>query len=60
VYFKEPGGVLFEIATDGPGFAIDEDPAHLGESLVLPPFLEEHRQKIETVLPAINLPTLTR
>ena len=36
VYFKEPGGVLFEIATDGPGFAIDEDRAHLGESLVLP------------------------
>jgi len=47
VYFREPGGVLFEIATDGPGFATDEDPAHLGESLALPPFLEPHRQEIE-------------
>ena len=43
VYFREPGGVLFEIATDGPGFATDEDPAHLGERLSLPPFLEPHR-----------------
>ena len=40
VYFLEPGGVLFELATDGPGFAVDEDPAHLGETLVLPPWLE--------------------
>ena len=47
VYFRESGGVLFEIATDGPGFATDEDPAHLGESLALPPFLEPHRQEIE-------------
>ena len=39
VYFREPGGVLFEIATDGPGFATDEDPAHLGERLALPPVL---------------------
>ena len=39
IYFREPGGVLFEIATDGPGFATDEDPAHLGERLSLPPFL---------------------
>ena len=37
VYFREPGGVLFELATDGPGFAVDEDAAHLGETLVLPP-----------------------
>src|SRR5690606_20632231 len=43
VYFLEPGGVLFELATDGPGFAVDEDPAHLGESLVLPPWLEPQR-----------------
>ena len=43
VYFKEPGGVLFEIATEGPGFAVDEDPAHLGESLVLPPWFEPSR-----------------
>ncbi len=55
VYFKEPGGVLFEVATDGPGFAVDEDPAHLGESLVLPPWLETSRAHIESVLPALTL-----
>lgn len=60
VYFKEPGGVLFELATDGPGFAVDEDPAHLGESLVLPPFLQPHREKIEAVLPTITTPQLSR
>lgn len=57
VYFKEPGGVLFEIATEGPGFSIDEDPAHLGESLVLPPFLEPQRQEIERVLPPLTMQT---
>jgi glyoxalase family protein len=56
VYFKEPGGVLFELATDGPGFAVDEDPAHLGETLVLPPFLEHHRAQIERVLPHLAMP----
>jgi glyoxalase family protein len=56
VYFLEPGGVLFEMATDGPGFAIDEDPAHLGESLVLPPFLEHRRADIERVVPPLALP----
>ena len=56
VYFQEPGGVLFEIATDGPGFAIDEDPATLGEHLVLPPWLEEHRGEIEAMLPPIKPP----
>lgn len=50
VYFREPGGVLFEIATDGPGFATDEDPAHLGERLALPPFLEPQRAEIEAGL----------
>jgi glyoxalase family protein len=60
VYFKEPGGVLFELATDGPGFAVDEDPAHLGESLVLPPFLQPYREKIEAVLPPITLPVPVR
>jgi glyoxalase family protein len=55
VYFKEPGGLLFELATDGPGFSIDEDPAHLGETLVLPPFLESSRQEIERVLPPLAL-----
>ena len=54
VYFKEPGGVLFELATDGPGFAVDEDPQHLGESLVLPPFLEPMRERIEAVLPELQ------
>lgn len=50
LYFREPGGILFEIATDGPGFATDEDPAHLGESLALPPFLEPRRREIEAGL----------
>jgi glyoxalase family protein len=50
IYFREPGRVLFEIATDGPGFATDEDPAHLGERLALPPFLEPHRKEIEAGL----------
>jgi len=54
VYFREPGGVLFELATDGPGFAVDEAPAHLGESLVLPPWLEPHRREIEANLPPLG------
>jgi glyoxalase family protein len=54
VYFKEPGGVLFELATDGPGFSVDEDPAHLGETLVLPPWLEAHRPAIEQALPPLS------
>jgi glyoxalase family protein len=58
VYFREPGGVLFELATDGPGFAVDEDPAHLGESLVLPPWLEGARSGIEDALPKLRLPEL--
>jgi glyoxalase family protein len=48
--------VLFELATDGPGFAVDEDPAHLGEALVLPPWLEARRGEIETALPALTPP----
>jgi Lactoylglutathione lyase and related lyases len=56
VYFREPGGVLFEIATQGPGFAVDEDPSHLGESLVLPPWFEPSRAEIERVLPTLTLP----
>jgi glyoxalase family protein len=54
VYFREPGGVLFELATDGPGFAVDEDAAHLGETLVLPPWLEPHRTTIEQALPPLS------
>jgi glyoxalase family protein len=46
LYFREPNGILFEIATDGPGFAVDEDEATLGESLVLAPFLEPRRAEI--------------
>ncbi len=53
VYFREPGGVLFELATDGPGFAVDEEAATLGESLVLPPWLEANRSAIEAVLPPL-------
>jgi glyoxalase family protein len=56
VYFREPGGVLFELATDGPGFAVDEDRATLGESLVLPPWLEANRDAISAVLPKLTLP----
>ena len=47
IYFREPSGVLFEIATLGPGFGVDEDPEHLGEKLILPPFLEQQREQIE-------------
>lgn len=56
VYFLEPGGVLFELATDGPGFTVDEDAATLGEHLVLPPWLEAHRKEIESQLPPIHSP----
>jgi glyoxalase family protein len=55
VYFLEPGGVLFEIATDGPGFTVDEDLATLGEHLVLPPWLEPHRKEIEDALPPLEV-----
>jgi glyoxalase family protein len=56
IYFREPGGVLFEIATDPPGFAVDEAPDHLGENLKLPPWLEKDREHIEEVLPSVHLP----
>jgi glyoxalase family protein len=54
VYFLEPGGVLFELATEGPGFTADEEPEHLGEQLVLPPWLEPQRDAIESALPALR------
>lgn len=57
IYFREPGGILFEIATDGPGFAQDEDPARLGEALALPPFLEPYRQQIEANLRPLEVGT---
>ena len=50
VYFREPSGVLFELATLGPGFGIDEDPEHLGESLILPPAFEHLRPQVEQEL----------
>jgi glyoxalase family protein len=59
VYFREPSGVLFEIATLGPGFAVDEDPDHLGERLVLPPRFEPLREELEATLTPINNPRET-
>lgn len=56
IYFREPGGVLFEIATDPPGFTLDETLAELGTHLKLPPWLEESRPRIEEALPDLNLP----
>ena len=56
IYFHEPGGVLFEIATDPPGFTVDESPEALGSGLRLPPWLEPRRQAIEARLPVLRLP----
>jgi glyoxalase family protein len=56
VYFREPGGVLFEIATDPPGFAVDEPLETLGEHLMLPPWLEYGRSRLEKKLPPLVLP----
>jgi glyoxalase family protein len=53
IYFREPGGVLFEIATDVPGFAVDEPESSLGAALKLPPALEARRKEIEAVLPVL-------
>jgi glyoxalase family protein len=54
IYFREPGGVLFEVATNPPGMAIDEDPKHLGEELKLPPWQEKNRSAIESDLETIK------
>ncbi len=56
VYFREPGGALFEVATDGPGFAVDEPAESLGERLILPPWLEPRRAESERVLPRLGAP----
>ena len=56
VYFLEPGGVLFELATDGPGFDRDEEPGRLGERLILPPWFEGQRESIQRELPTLALP----
>jgi glyoxalase family protein len=58
IYFREPGGVLCEIATDPPGFAVDEDPAPLGETLNLPPWLEPRRGRLEERLPPLRIPAV--
>ena len=56
IYFREPGGVLFEIATDAPGFAVDEPADALGTQLQLPPWLEAQRDEIARRLPPIVVP----
>jgi glyoxalase family protein len=56
IYFREPGGVLFEIATDQPGFAVDEPLLELGRSLKLPPWLEPSREQIAAALPPLHNP----
>jgi glyoxalase family protein len=56
IYFREPGGVLFEIATDEPGFTWDESAEQLGTKLKLPPWLEESRSQIEQLVPRLRLP----
>jgi glyoxalase family protein len=56
IYFREPGGVLFEIATDPPGFTVDETLENLGKGLKLPSWLEAHRERIESRLPSLRLP----
>ena len=57
IYFHEPGGVLFEIATDEPGFAVDEPLLELGRSLRLPPWLEPTREQIAASLPPLRVPS---
>lgn len=57
VYFREPGGVLFELATDGPGFQRDEAIENLGGALILPPWLESRRDEIESALPPLDVET---
>jgi len=57
IYFREPGGVLFEIATDGPGFTVDETRESLGSSLSLPPWFNVRRDRLDVTLPPIVVPT---
>ncbi len=57
IYYREPGGVLFEIATDGPGFAVDETPEKLGTTLSLPPWFQVRRDRLDDILPPIVVPT---
>jgi glyoxalase family protein len=55
IYFREPGGVLFEVATSGPGFSVDEPVEHLGEALMLPPQFEANRAHIEKTLVPVRV-----
>ena len=57
IYYREPGGVLFEIATDGPGFTVDETPEKLGTTLSLPPWFQVRRDRLDEILPPIVAPT---
>ena len=57
IYYREPGGVLFEIATDGPGFTVDESPEELGTKLSLPPWVQVRREQLDEILPPIVVPT---
>lgn len=60
IYFREPGGILFEVATDPPGFTVDEPSEQLGTGLSLPPWLEPLRGEIQKALPPVRLPTIAR
>ena len=60
IYFHEPGGILFEIATDPPGFSTDETPEQLGRHLKLPPWFEPQRAQLERILPKLRLPATPR
>jgi catechol 2,3-dioxygenase-like lactoylglutathione lyase family enzyme len=57
IYYREPGGVLFEIATDGPGFTVDEAPENLGTTLSLPPWFQVRRDRLDRILTPIAVPT---
>jgi glyoxalase family protein len=57
IYYREPGGVLYEIATDGPGFTVDETPEKLGSTLSLPPWFGVRREHLDETLPPIVVPT---
>lgn len=60
IYFREPGNILYEIATDGPGFLVDESIEELGSQLRLPAWYESRRPEIESILPSVKLPEITR
>ena len=60
VYFREPGGILFEIATDPPGFMVDQKNEDLGQKLLLPKWLEPERKYLEKTLPKVTVPSLDK